>query len=186
MRILDLAKECKKLLTLTHVSTAYVNSIRKGFIEEKIYPLDNNGDPEERIQEILRMNPQYIADNEKTLIGNYPNTYTWSKSMAERALLKKHGQLRISLIRPTIVICSYEEPTPGWTDTLAAGGGIIFAATSGLLHVVYANPALCLDMVPVDYVSNYVICSSVYTAKLEKPQVVVCHSSSSQLNPVYI
>ncbi len=40
MRILELALECQKLETLTHVSTAYVNSNRKGFIEEKIYELD--------------------------------------------------------------------------------------------------------------------------------------------------
>jgi alcohol-forming fatty acyl-CoA reductase len=86
MRILELAQECRNLQSLTHVSTAYVNSNRTGFIEEKIYSLDNNQDPEEVIKEILRMNPQYIADNEKSLIGSYPNTYTWTKSMAERAL----------------------------------------------------------------------------------------------------
>jgi fatty acyl-CoA reductase len=86
MRILELAQECRNLQSLAHVSTAYVNSNRTGFIEEKIYSLDNNQDPEEVIKEILRMNPQYIADNEKSLIGSYPNTYTWTKSMAERAL----------------------------------------------------------------------------------------------------
>jgi fatty acyl-CoA reductase len=104
------------------------------------------------------MNPQYIMDNEKTLIGSYPNTYTWAKSMAERALLKKHGKLRVSIVRPAIVISSYEEPTPGWTDTLAAGGGIIFGCTSGLMHVVYAHPNKIIDMIPVDYVSNTIIC----------------------------
>ena len=70
----------------THVSTAYVNSNKKGFIEEKIYNLERDEKAEDIIKDILRMNPQYIADNEKNLIGNYPNTYTYSKSMAERAL----------------------------------------------------------------------------------------------------
>ena len=60
--------------------------------------------------------------------------------MAERALRKKHGHLRITIVRPSIVIASYEEPSPGWTDTLAAGGGIIFGVTSGLMHVVFAHP----------------------------------------------
>jgi fatty acyl-CoA reductase len=36
-RILELAKECKNLEVLTHISTAYVNCNRSGFIEEKIY-----------------------------------------------------------------------------------------------------------------------------------------------------
>lgn len=108
MRMLELAKECRKLEVFTHVSTAYVNSDRKGFIEEKIYPTDKDLDPEDVINDILRMNPQYIIENEKNLIGNYPNTYTYSKSMAERVLAKKHGNLRISIVRPAIVIASYE------------------------------------------------------------------------------
>jgi len=57
MRMLELAQECQKLETLTHVSTAYVNSNRKGFIEEKIYDLEKGEDPEDVVKEILRMNP---------------------------------------------------------------------------------------------------------------------------------
>lgn len=132
------------------------------------------------------MNPQYISDNEKTLIGDYPNTYTWSKSMAERALLKRHGNLRLSIVRPAIVINAYEEPTPGWTDTLAAGGGIIFGVTVGLMHVVYAHPYKTIDMIPVDYVSNTIICTTVYTACLEKPQLIICNNGTSHHNPTNI
>ena len=33
-RILALAKECKNLRVLTHISTAYVNCARSGIIEE--------------------------------------------------------------------------------------------------------------------------------------------------------
>ena len=51
-RMLELAKECKKLLSFTHVSTAYVNSNRTGFIEEKIYDLPCVSDPEEEIAKI--------------------------------------------------------------------------------------------------------------------------------------
>jgi len=38
--MLELAKECENLLVFTHVSTAYVNANREGYIEEKIYPSD--------------------------------------------------------------------------------------------------------------------------------------------------
>jgi fatty acyl-CoA reductase len=44
--MLELAKECQKLKAFTHVSTAYVNCNRHGFIEEKIYDLENDEDPE--------------------------------------------------------------------------------------------------------------------------------------------
>jgi hypothetical protein len=50
--MLELAKECKRLLSFTHVSTAYVNSNRTGFIEEKIYDLPGVNDPEEEIARI--------------------------------------------------------------------------------------------------------------------------------------
>jgi hypothetical protein len=58
--MMDLAEECKNLQSFVHVSTAYANSNRSGFIEEKIYDLPNNEDPQNVIQSILKMNPQYI------------------------------------------------------------------------------------------------------------------------------
>jgi alcohol-forming fatty acyl-CoA reductase len=132
------------------------------------------------------MDPQYIIDNENALIGDYPNTYTWSKSMAERALLKKHGNLRVAIVRPSIVISSYQEPTPGWIDSLAAAGGIIFGATSGLMHAIYASPDKHADIIPVDYVSNTTICATVYAAMLQSPDLIVCNSGTGHLNPISI
>ena len=57
MRLLDLAKMSKKKATFTHVSTAYVNSNRGGRIEEKVYDLENGQDPEEFLEEIMKLNP---------------------------------------------------------------------------------------------------------------------------------
>jgi len=36
-RILELAQECRRLEVFTHVSTAYVNCMKKGYVEEEIY-----------------------------------------------------------------------------------------------------------------------------------------------------
>lgn len=57
MRMMDLAEDCKKLQSMVHVSTAYANSNREGFVEEKIYDLPGNEDPADVIQSILKMNP---------------------------------------------------------------------------------------------------------------------------------
>ena len=57
LRMLELAKSCKNLTVHLHVSTAYVNSNTEGFVEEKVYDLPGNEDPEERINTILKMNP---------------------------------------------------------------------------------------------------------------------------------
>jgi len=75
-------------------------------------------------------------DNEKELIGTYPNTYTYTKSMAERSMKTRLGNLRCAIVRPSIIICANHEPVPGWIDTLAAAGGMVFSITSGLMHYV--------------------------------------------------
>ena len=53
--MLELAKECKKLEVLTHVSTAYVNCTRVGLIDEEIYDIDD--DVDSIVQRIMSLNP---------------------------------------------------------------------------------------------------------------------------------
>ena len=56
-KLLQLAKQCHNLLAFTHVSTAYVNSNRLGFIEEKVYDLPGILDPVKEIERILNLDP---------------------------------------------------------------------------------------------------------------------------------
>ena len=107
-RMLALAKECKKLLVFTHVSTAYVNCNRDGRIEEKIY--EDTLDSESLIKSIQALSPAQAAEREKQILGGYPNTYTYTKSMAERTLAKNKGDLPVVLYRPSIIACSMEQP----------------------------------------------------------------------------
>lgn len=64
LRMLELAKECKNILAFTHVSTAYVNSNLPGNsrVEEKVYDLPNNEDPEEYIARICKLGPQKVQE----------------------------------------------------------------------------------------------------------------------------
>jgi nucleoside-diphosphate-sugar epimerase len=57
LKMLDLGHQCQKLVAWTHVSTAYVNSNREQFIEEKIYELANKVDSEEVVQNLLKLDP---------------------------------------------------------------------------------------------------------------------------------
>lgn len=107
VRILNLAKESKHLLAMTHVSTAYVNSNMSGNIEEKIYDLAGVEDVDEEIKRIQGLNPQYISENEMKLIHGYKNTYTFTKSMSERMLKKHSGHVKVAILRPSIVISTY-------------------------------------------------------------------------------
>ena len=51
--MLALAKECTQLKVFCHVSTCYVNCDKAGFVQEKIYPI--NDDPDELMERIMNM-----------------------------------------------------------------------------------------------------------------------------------
>lgn len=62
LRLLEIAKRCKNMEGFVHVSTAYVNSNRRGWIEEKLYPLGY--DPDElliKIREMKETEVRYTA-----------------------------------------------------------------------------------------------------------------------------
>ena len=44
----------------------------------------------------------------------WPNTYTYTKSLAESALVRRNGKLRVAVLRPTIVESALADPFPGW------------------------------------------------------------------------
>ena len=118
---------------MCHVSTAYVNSNMPGKIEEKIYPQPGGKDPEEIVREIVKMSPEEAEQRRSDILGNYPNTYTFTKSMTERVMLKKVKNCRIAIVRPSIVCGAYKEPMAGWTETLSAGQVLVFALAMGLI-----------------------------------------------------
>ena len=182
--MMELAKECQHLEVFTHVSTAYTNSDRLGFIEEKVRDLEGGQDPDELMESIQKMGPQVVADNEKKILGNWPNTYTYTKSMAERSIKKHRGNMRVAILRPSIIVSCYEEPCQGWTDTVAASGGIAYTLHAGLLHYVKSTPSGTVDLIPCDFVSNMLIVLTCYTAQEPEPNLNIMHAATSQKNPL--
>lgn len=50
------------------------------------------------------------------LVGNRPNTYTFTKAMAECWLKEHKGDLPLAIVRPSIVLCTIGGPLKGWVD----------------------------------------------------------------------
>ena len=46
------------------------------------------------------------------LIGGKPNTYTYTKQLAEHLLVKEAGDMPVAIVRPSIVGASWKEPLP--------------------------------------------------------------------------
>ena len=95
-----------------------------------------------------------MKELESKLIGNFPNTYTFSKHLAEENLLKSHENVKTVIIRPSIIACADNQPFPGWTDSMAAAGGLSYLGGIGILKIVPTTGKNKFDVIPVDIVTN--------------------------------
>ena len=167
LRVLALARKCRNLQSFVHTSTCYVNWNRMSGevpVKEQIYPLPF--DPEDMCKYILALHDHHVPSETKKLLEKYrfPNTYTFTKSIAEQLLMKVKGDIPVSIVRPAIIGCSWREPMPGWIDVLTAAGAIILTAGLGILKDLHADANFVADLVPVDHVCNTLIKCSVKTA----------------------
>ena len=103
--------------------------------------------------------------------------------MGERSMKKNAGHVKAVICRPSIIIGCYNEPYPGWTDVITAGGGMFLSLNLGVIHYVNCHPKTKIDLIPADYVSNLIIAAAVFTAiKPPSNGVTVVHSASSDVN----
>lgn len=139
LRLFNLAKKFHNLNCFVHCSTAYVNCNRIGKIEEKLPPLPF--DPEEMVRTIMAKNKSQIDSLANTLLSRYgyPNTYTFTKAIAESILALRRGNTPLYFVRPTIVGASEKEPMPGWVDSVAAVGAVILYVGVGVVHFMKVN-----------------------------------------------
>ena len=92
---------------------------------------------EKMVDEIMSMSDDVIKVKEKTIIGDFPNTYTFTKNLAEKYIYQNLGDIKCVIWRPSIIGCSLSQPVPGWTDSISAAGGLTFLATAGILKNLY-------------------------------------------------
>lgn len=68
---------------------------------------------------INQLSPQMVAPR--------PNTYTYTKALAEYLIAETTGNFRIAVVRPSIVGASWHEPVPGWVDNFNGPTGLLAA-----------------------------------------------------------
>ena len=123
-----------------------------------------------------------IEKQTPAILGEFPNTYTYTKSMSERLLAKHRGDLPTFIIRPSIVGCSYKEPYPGWVDNISAAGAMLFFVGLGVIRDGLGSYTATGDVMPVDYVANGTLIGTAHQAN--KNSLSVHHSGSSSINPI--
>ncbi len=81
----------------------------------------------------------------------WPNTYTYTKSMAESLLLRRGARLRLSILRPSIVESAFEFPFPGWNESFNGTAPLAYVMGSWF-RMIPARPDAPFDVIPVDMV----------------------------------
>ena len=130
LSIVELAHKLSSLSSFLHVSTAYSHCYTTSTIEEKCYPMPKNEwssySPDELIKHYEEEKQRGI-DITRDIIGVFPNTYTFTKAMAENVITDHASDLPVAIMRPSIVVASIKEPIPGWVDNLNGPTGICSA-----------------------------------------------------------
>ena len=108
----------------------------------------------------------------------WPNTYTYSKSLAESLLLRRK-QLRLAILRPSIVESSLEYPFPGWNESFNGSAPLAYVMGSWF-RMVPAKPDAPFDVIPVDQVCKAM--SIAGAALLLNRHAPVYHVGSSDLH----
>ncbi|XP_052862394.1 fatty acyl-CoA reductase wat [Anopheles cruzii] len=155
--VLDLCHEMKNLKSMIYVSTAYTQCPQP-VVDERFYdpPLDS----EKMIHLSDCVTEGMIEKITPVLLGKWPNTYTFTKAIAEDVVRKNSRGMPVGMFRPGIVIATYQEPVPGWIDNFYGPTGVIAGAGTGVLRTLRADPTKVANMVPVDLCVNGIISSA--------------------------
>jgi len=129
------------------------------------------------------MSPEKQDENLAKILGDWPNTYTFTKSMAERTLKNiRKPVLPVVILRPSIIGGALKEPMLGWTDTFSAAGGLSLGVGLGLVNSIRGRKEIVSDLIPVDMVTNAIIVSTAIGSL--KQELKVVHIATSHLNPI--
>ncbi|XP_022082827.1 fatty acyl-CoA reductase 1-like isoform X2 [Acanthaster planci] len=179
-KMIKLCQDMKNLEVFLHVSTAYANCDRKQ-IEEVVYPPPM--DPYKLMNATEWMSEDMLATITPKILGNRPNTYTFTKALGEYVLLQEGGGLPICIVRPSIVGAAWKEPMPGWIDNFNGPSGLFIATGMGLLRSMLADSEAVADISPVDYVVNTLIAASWHTGLHRPATTPIYNCVTSSTNP---
>lgn len=180
-RLVELCHKMNHLEALVHVSTAYCNCDREE-VDEVIY--EPPVPPQKIIDTIEWMDEDLVGVLTPHLIKGRPNTYTYTKALAETLLIEESGTLPVAIVRPSIVTAAWKEPYPGWVDNFNGPTGLIVATSKGILRSMHCNSSSIADLIPVDVVINLVITVAWYTATHRPSNILVYNCSSGSINQV--
>ena len=128
-----------------HVSTAYCNTELRTVPEEiqdcgdptHLVTLTKVGGPRCSLCQV--MDPNMVNSLTPHMIGEKPNTYTYTKALGESVVQQEGGSLPVAIVRPSMVVAAWREPTPGWVENLNGPTGILAATGKGVMRTMFCK-----------------------------------------------
>src|SRR5438034_5225031 len=112
----------------------------------------------------------------------FTDIYSFTKAMAEHAVVELHGDVPLSIVRPSIIESALAEPFPGWLEGFRMAEPIILAFGRAALQDFSGLPDAVLDIIPADLVVNAVL--AVASAPPPAGEHRVYHAASGSRNPL--
>ncbi len=201
LRLLTLARDAGNL-PFMQVSTCYVSGRQTGDIPEALNPpadgrtIDIDGAMDEMRRASTAILTASGSDDEqrrRRLIAagmelaqryGWNDTYTFTKWLGEQLVNRERGDVPLVILRPAIIESSFEEPLPGWIDGLRMADPMIIAYGRGKLAEFPADPAITIDIIPVDHVANAMVAA--LPTPGDGPGLRIFQVGSSARNPLRV
>lgn len=179
-RVMQLCQEIKNLTAMVHISSAYVNAFLLE-TEEKLYPAPD--DAERVIELATNKDEEELSKLTADLIKDHPNTYTFTKHLAEHEVNKCAAKFPCGIVRPSMITAAWKEPIPGWTISKNGPQGFLMGASKGVVRRLPVGTSLIYDYIPVDMVVNQVLATGCHVAQKRSGELSIFHCTSSTYNP---
>lgn len=152
--VLTVCKTLPHLQVLVHLSTAFCHCDLEEMAEQ-MYPCPY--DPHDIMRCVQWMDEGSLDKITPKLIQPHPNTYTFTKRLAEVLVSEQYPDLPVVIARPSIVTPAWKEPVPGWVDSLNGPVGLLVGAGKGVIRSMHCRGELHSEVIPVDIAINGLI-----------------------------
>ncbi|CAI7978917.1 HAD-IB family hydrolase [Parafrankia sp. BMG5.11] len=109
------------------------------------------------------------AGSERAQVLGWTDAYTFTKALGERYLEDSHGDLPLTIVRPSIIESALAKPFPGWIEGFKMAEPLILAFGRGELPDFPASPDAVVDIIPVDLVVNALLAAAASPPPPERP-----------------
>ena len=136
--------------------------------------------------QLRRIRPRWIKNQlielgmQRSREFGWPNTYTFTKSIAESLIATRAADLPVAIVRPSIVETSTRDPFCGWNEGVNTSAPLSYLLGT-YFRQLPSNGRKCLDIIPVDLVCRGM--TLIAAAIVERRHQRVYQLATSAVNP---